>query len=93
MNFYPFNDIDTISPRPMLFITGDHFTELARVCLVTGDEEHRTGRDCVDIIERVKIHKLRVCRECRVRCKIRSGAPGRKFATRGTVPSDALHHR
>lgn len=24
MNFYPFNDIETISPRPMLFITGDH---------------------------------------------------------------------
>jgi fermentation-respiration switch protein FrsA (DUF1100 family) len=23
VNFYPFNDIDTISPRPMLFITGD----------------------------------------------------------------------
>jgi fermentation-respiration switch protein FrsA (DUF1100 family) len=23
MNFYPFNDIATISPRPMLFITGD----------------------------------------------------------------------
>ena len=23
MNFYPFNDIDTISPRPMLFISGD----------------------------------------------------------------------
>ena len=23
MNFYPFNDIDTISPRPMLFITGE----------------------------------------------------------------------
>lgn len=23
MNFYPFNDIETISPRPMLFITGD----------------------------------------------------------------------
>jgi uncharacterized protein len=23
MNFYPFQDIDTISPRPMLFITGD----------------------------------------------------------------------
>jgi fermentation-respiration switch protein FrsA (DUF1100 family) len=22
MNFYPFNDIETISPRPMLFITG-----------------------------------------------------------------------
>ena len=23
MNFYPFNDIDTISPRPLLFITGN----------------------------------------------------------------------
>ncbi|GAB1202968.1 hypothetical protein APSETT445_001592 [Aspergillus pseudonomiae] len=23
MNFYPFNDIDTISPRPLLFISGD----------------------------------------------------------------------
>lgn len=23
LNFYPFNDIETISPRPMLFITGD----------------------------------------------------------------------
>jgi fermentation-respiration switch protein FrsA (DUF1100 family) len=23
MNFYPFSDIETISPRPMLFITGD----------------------------------------------------------------------
>jgi uncharacterized protein len=24
LNFYPFNDIETISPRPMLFITGDN---------------------------------------------------------------------
>jgi fermentation-respiration switch protein FrsA (DUF1100 family) len=24
MNFYPFNDIEMISPRPVLFITGDH---------------------------------------------------------------------
>ena len=23
MNYYPFNDIETISPRPMLFIAGD----------------------------------------------------------------------
>ncbi|YBV97929.1 alpha/beta hydrolase [Phyllobacteriaceae bacterium JZ32] len=23
MNFYPFNDIETISPHPMLFISGD----------------------------------------------------------------------
>ncbi|MDQ3233410.1 MAG: alpha/beta hydrolase, partial [Pseudobdellovibrionaceae bacterium] len=34
MNFYPFNDIETISPRPMLFITGDvahsrEFSDLA----------------------------------------------------------------
>lgn len=24
LNFYPFNDIDAISPRPMLFITGEN---------------------------------------------------------------------
>lgn len=23
LNFYPFNDIDTISPRPLLFVSGD----------------------------------------------------------------------
>ena len=23
MNFYPFNDIETISPRPMLFVIGE----------------------------------------------------------------------
>jgi fermentation-respiration switch protein FrsA (DUF1100 family) len=23
MNFYPFNDIETISPRPLLFVSGD----------------------------------------------------------------------
>lgn len=23
MNFYPFNDIESISPRPLLFITGE----------------------------------------------------------------------
>ena len=37
MNFYPFNDIETISPRPMLFITGDQahskeFSEDAYKC-------------------------------------------------------------
>ena len=26
MNFYPFEDIETISPRPMLFIAGDKRT-------------------------------------------------------------------
>lgn len=24
MNFYPFNDIESISPRPLLFIAGEH---------------------------------------------------------------------
>ena len=24
MNFYPFNDIETISPRPLLFIVGEN---------------------------------------------------------------------
>ena len=24
MNFYPFNDIETISPRPMLFVAGEN---------------------------------------------------------------------
>lgn len=24
MNFYPFNDIETISPRPLLFIAGEN---------------------------------------------------------------------
>jgi fermentation-respiration switch protein FrsA (DUF1100 family) len=24
MNFYPFNDIETISPRPLLFVAGEH---------------------------------------------------------------------
>jgi len=33
MNFYPFNDIETISPRPMLFITGEnaHSREFSEV--------------------------------------------------------------
>ena len=28
MNFYPFTDIETISPRPMLFITGEWISGL-----------------------------------------------------------------
>ena len=33
MNFYPFNDIETISPRPLLFITGDqaHSKEFSKM--------------------------------------------------------------
>jgi fermentation-respiration switch protein FrsA (DUF1100 family) len=50
MNFYPFNDIETISPRPMLFITGDQahsreFSEEAyRACRPTEGARHRARR-------------------------------------------------
>lgn len=39
MNFYPFNDIETISPRLLLFITGDkaHSKEFSE------DEYHRAA--------------------------------------------------
>jgi fermentation-respiration switch protein FrsA (DUF1100 family) len=43
MNFYPFNDMDMISPRPLLFITGDqaHSKEFSEEAyrLATGPKE------------------------------------------------------
>ncbi|MEF3081567.1 alpha/beta hydrolase [Luteimonas sp. SMYT11W] len=62
LNFYPFNDIDTISPRPMLFITGDsahsrEFSEDAyrragqpKRLLVVPDASHVDLYDRVDLI-------------------------------------------
>ncbi|WP_107503123.1 alpha/beta hydrolase [Streptomyces geranii] len=61
MNFYPFNDIETISPRPMLFITGDqaHSREFSHEAhrlaaepkeLVTVD-----GAGHVDLYDRVNL--------------------------------------
>ena len=50
MNFYPFNDIETISPRPMLFITGDqaHSREFSEDAYKRAAEPkelvYRTGR-------------------------------------------------
>ena len=45
MNFYPFEDIETISPRPMLFITGDqaHSREFSEDAYQLAAEPKRTG--------------------------------------------------
>ena len=62
MNFYPFEDIETISPRPMLFITGDQahsreFSDLAyqlaaepKQLVVVPDAGHVDLYDRVDLI-------------------------------------------
>ena len=41
MNFYPFKDIETISPRPMLFITGDSRTPANSVKMPTSERPSR----------------------------------------------------
>ncbi|KAL2783810.1 Alpha/Beta hydrolase protein [Aspergillus keveii] len=52
MNFYPFNDIDTISPRPMLFISGDqaHSREFSEDAYTRADEPKELYWDRVDLI-------------------------------------------
>jgi fermentation-respiration switch protein FrsA (DUF1100 family) len=67
MNFYPFNDIDTISPRPMLFITGSdahsrEFSEAAyrlagqpKELYVVPDAGHV---DLYDRVDRIPFAKL-----------------------------------
>ena len=61
MNFYPFNDIETISPRPMLFITGDkahskEFSELAYKLAAELKELHVIpGAGHVDLYDRVNL--------------------------------------
>lgn len=62
MNFYPFNDIEAISPRPMLFITGENahsieFSEDAyklaaepRELFIVPDAGHVDLYDRVDLI-------------------------------------------
>lgn len=61
MNFYPFNDIETISPRPMLFITGDHahsreFSEDAYQRAAEPKELHIVpGAGHVDLYDRVTL--------------------------------------
>jgi len=61
MNFYPFNDIETISPRPMLFITGDQahsreFSEEAyRLSAQPKELVSVPGAGHVDLYDRVKL--------------------------------------
>lgn len=61
MNFYPFNDIETISPRPMLFITGDQahsreFSEGAYRRAAEPKELHFVpGAGHVDLYDRVDL--------------------------------------
>lgn len=61
MNFYPFNDIETISPRPMLFITGDQahskeFSEDAfRLAAEPKELYYVPGAGHVDLYDRVNI--------------------------------------
>lgn len=61
MNFYPFNDIETISPRPMLFITGDQahskeFSEEAYKLAAEPKELHIVpGAGHVDLYDRVNL--------------------------------------
>ncbi|MEO5795304.1 MAG: alpha/beta hydrolase [Rhodoferax sp.] len=61
MNFYPFNDIETISPRPMLFITGDkahskEFSEEAYQLAAEPKELHIVpGAGHVDLYDRVNL--------------------------------------
>ncbi|WP_409557836.1 alpha/beta hydrolase [Acidovorax sp. K2F] len=61
MNFYPFNDIETISPRPMLFITGDQahskeFSEDAFQRAAEPKELHIVpGAGHVDLYDRVNL--------------------------------------
>jgi fermentation-respiration switch protein FrsA (DUF1100 family) len=61
MNFYPFNDIETISPRPMLFITGDqaHSREFSEDAFKRAAEPKELvyvpGAGHVDLYDRVNL--------------------------------------
>ncbi|MBB3610580.1 alpha/beta hydrolase [Rhizobium sp. BK602] len=61
MNFYPFNDIETISPRPMLFISGDkaHSREFSEDAYKRAAEPKElvwvAGAGHVDLYDRVDL--------------------------------------
>lgn len=61
VNFYPFNDIETISPRPMLFITGDqaHSKEFSEDAYQRAAEPKELyyvkGANHVDLYDRVNM--------------------------------------
>jgi fermentation-respiration switch protein FrsA (DUF1100 family) len=61
VNFYPFNDIETISPRPMLFISGDqaHSKEFSEDAFKRASEPKELvwvkGAGHVDLYDRVDL--------------------------------------
>lgn len=61
MNFYPFNDLNTISPRPMLFIAGDiaHSREFSEDAYAAAGEPKELfwipGAGHVDLYDRVDL--------------------------------------
>lgn len=61
MNFYPFNDIETISPRPMLFVSGDqaHSREFSEDAYARAGEPKELlwvpGAGHVDLYDRVDL--------------------------------------
>jgi fermentation-respiration switch protein FrsA (DUF1100 family) len=61
LNFYPFNDIDTISPRPLLFISGDqaHSREFSQDAYERAAEPKELiwvpGAGHVDLYDRVEL--------------------------------------
>lgn len=61
VNFYPFNDIETISPRPLLFITGDkaHSREFSEGAFKRAGEPKELyyvpGAGHVDLYDRVNL--------------------------------------
>jgi fermentation-respiration switch protein FrsA (DUF1100 family) len=61
MNFYPFNDIDTISPRPMLFVAGEvaHSREFSEDAYRLAGQPKELlivpGANHVDLYDRVKL--------------------------------------
>lgn len=61
MNFYPFNDMDTISPRPLLFITGDqaHSKEFSEDAYKRAGQQKELyyvkGAGHVDLYDRVNV--------------------------------------
>lgn len=61
MNFYPFNDMETISPRPLLFITGDqaHSKEFSEDACKRAAEPKELyyvrGAGHVDLYDRVNV--------------------------------------
>src|SRR5215211_2055900 len=64
MNFYPFSDIETISPRPMLFITGEtaHSREFSEEAYKLAAEPKELlivpGAGHVDLYDRVELIPL-----------------------------------